>query len=137
VDFHEVVQLVESAGLSGQEVPPAVQGRAIPGEQGTTGNTEEVLVGEAGPAPQNADLLAGCAPFEVSSLDGLLEQFHEGLGGLGGELAGALDHLGLPPSIFLLLATATVTAEVARRNLRKTPSPVADVAFGLWPQETR
>jgi hypothetical protein len=137
VDLQEVVKLVEFVGLGGQDVAsPAVQVQGIAGEQRTTGNGGEILVDDAELVPQNADLLTGCTPFEVSSLDRLLEQFHEGLGCIGGELAGGLAHLGLHPSILLLLAMATVTAEIARRNLRKSPSPVADLAFGLWPQET-
>jgi hypothetical protein len=95
-----------------------------------------VLVGVADPVPQDADLLANCAPFEVTSLDRLLEQFRDGLGGFGGELAGLLARLGLHPGIFLMLAVATVTAEIARRNLRRSQSPAIDMVFGLWPRET-
>lgn len=105
--------------------------------QEAAGGAEEVRAEVPEVAPQDADLLTGCAPFEATSLDRVLGQLLHELSDLGDGLTGLVARLRLPPSIFLVLAAATAVGEVARRNLqRMQTNPAADAVFSRWPRET-
>jgi hypothetical protein len=118
----------EPLGAAVFQVPPGVVAVQVIGV-----DAGEISPEETDLSPENAGLLGGGAPFDVSSLEQLLEQFLGWLDGIGDELVGLWAGLGIPPWVLLVLAAAVAAGEVARRNLRQLRRSLLDAAFAPAP----
>jgi hypothetical protein len=83
---------------------------------------------DAAAAPQ-ADLLAGCVPFDPRTLDLALQRLLDQLHGLAWDFSSVLSHLRGTPW-FLALAVGAVACEMARRRLQERVAGKAALAGG-------
>jgi hypothetical protein len=77
-----------------------------------------VLAGPVAAVPQNADLVIGALPLDLSSLKQGIQSFFQQLENLGGEMSSPSTSAGLTPW-YVAIGVATVMVEVVRRKLHK------------------